>query len=58
MSNQIDKSIEQTIDLVEFARFIINLCAAQCDPEEGFKYSPNSLSARADCKQKILLLLE
>lgn len=40
-----------------FAELIIRECAKQCNPEPGFKYSPNSLSARIDCKNKILGML-
>ena len=29
----------------KFAELIIDLCAKQCNPEPGLKYSPNSLSA-------------
>lgn len=42
--------------LEAFAVQIVDTCAKQCNPEPGFKYSPNSLSARIDCKNKILEL--
>ncbi len=45
------------LDPVKFAELIVGLCARQCNPEPGLKYSPNSLSARIDCKNKILELL-
>ena len=37
---------------------LIRECANECDPEPGLKYSPNSLSSRMDCKNKILRMLD
>ncbi len=52
--NDVDEEFDEDL----FAELIIKHCASQCDPETGLKYSPNSLSSRLDCKQKILSLLE
>ena len=41
----------------KLTELLIQECASQCDPEPGLKYSPNSLSSRMDCKQRILDLL-
>lgn len=38
----------------KLAELIVEECAKQCDPEPGLKYSPNSLSSRNDCKEKVL----
>lgn len=46
-------SLEQVF-LQKFAEMLIQDCADQCLPEQGFKYSPNSLSSREDCRRKIL----
>jgi|APFre7841882793_1041355.scaffolds.fasta_scaffold08117_4 hypothetical protein len=65
MNTKITKLIEQVgtdtsgkwlrIDNAEkLIMLIVKECATQCDPEPGFKYSPNSLSSRNDCKTKIL----
>lgn len=43
--------------LEKFAELIVRECAKQCDPEPGIKYSPNAVSSRQDCKEKILQLL-
>jgi hypothetical protein len=43
-------------DLERFAHKIIDLCAAQCDPKSGLKYSPNTASAMENCKADILAL--
>ena len=37
---------------------VIKECAQECNPEPGLKYSPNSLSSRMDCKNKILRMLD
>lgn len=39
---------------LKLAELIVQECAGQCDLEAGLKYSPNSSSSRADCKQRIL----
>jgi len=44
------------IDLERFAHKIIDLCAAQCQPKPGLKYSPNTESAMAHCQADILAL--
>lgn len=44
------------IDLERFAHKIIDLCAAQCQPKSGLKYSPNTESAMAHCRADILAL--
>lgn len=36
-----------------FAELVITECMEQCNPEQGIKYSPNSLSARAHCRERI-----
>ncbi len=36
-----------------FAKLVARDCMQQCDPESGLKYSPNALSSRLDCKEKI-----
>lgn len=41
----------------KLTELLIQECASQCDPEPGLKYSPNSLSSRMDCKQRILDIL-
>lgn len=41
----------------KLTELLIQECANQCDPEPGLKYSPNSLSSRMDCKQRILDIL-
>lgn len=38
----------------KLAELIVEECAKKCDPEPGLKYSPNSLSSRKDCKEKVL----
>lgn len=44
--------------LEKFAELLVKHCAEQCKPESGLKYSPNSLSSRKDCEERILGLLE
>jgi hypothetical protein len=46
------------IDLERFAHKIIDLCAAQCEPKPGLKYSPNTESAMEHCRADILALKE
>lgn len=41
---------------IKLTELLVNECAKQCNPEPGLKYSPNSLSARIDCKNKIMEL--
>lgn len=48
---------QQCVDpeyLMDFAKMVAKECAALCDPQPGFKYSPNAKSSREDCKNKIL----
>jgi hypothetical protein len=45
-------------DLERFAHKIIDLCAAQCEPKPGLKYSPNTESAMEHCRADILALKE
>jgi hypothetical protein len=42
----------------KLAELIVQECSKQCSPEPGIKYSPNSFSARLDCKRKIEELLK
>lgn len=42
----------------KFAELLIDECAKQCDQVSGLKYSPNTGSAMAGCKERILLLKE
>lgn len=56
-NKKISKNAELDAFAEKFAELLVELCAKQCNPEPGLKYSPNSLSARIDCKNKILELL-
>lgn len=56
-NKKISKNAELDAFAEKFAKMLVELCAKQCNPEPGLKYSPNSLSARIDCKNKILELL-
>lgn len=40
-------------ELEKFAELIVKECMLQCEPEAGLRYSPNSLSSRMDCREKI-----
>lgn len=46
------------VDLIRYAHKVIDLCAAQCEPRAGLKYSPNTGSAMAQCRADILALKE
>jgi len=46
------------VDLERFAHKIIDLCATQCEPKPGLKYSPNTESAMEHCRADILALKE
>ena len=37
----------------KFAEYMIQECVLQCEPQTGFVYSPNSMSARQDCTTRI-----
>lgn len=46
-------SVPSTALMHKFAMLIVQECAQLCEPEQGIKYSPNSSSARADCRLRI-----
>jgi hypothetical protein len=49
-----DKSYQIPAEFIRvFAELIIRECMQQCEPEAGLKYSPNALSSRTDCRDKI-----
>lgn len=43
---------------LKLSELLVKECAKECNPEPGLKYSPNSLSSRMDCKNKILRMFD